>query len=77
MAILVRLREAAGLTQRQLAKKLKRPYSMVARMEMGERRVDIVELYWIAAACGSSLEKVAADLSRKLKTLDLKPPRHR
>jgi len=33
---LVNMRKAAGLTQRQLAKKLKREHSFVSRIELGE-----------------------------------------
>ena len=42
-----RLREArkeTGLTQVQVAKKLKRPQSYVSTIESGQQRVDIVEL---------------------------------
>lgn len=46
-AFLEQLREArhaAGLTQREAAQKLDRPQSWVAQSEIGERRVDVVEL---------------------------------
>lgn len=45
--LIVRLREArlaAGLTQVQVARKLKRPQSFISRLESGQRRVDAVEL---------------------------------
>ncbi len=44
---LTRLREArraAGLTQAEVAVKLRRPQSFVSKCESGERRVDMVEL---------------------------------
>ena len=50
IAILVASRREAGLTQRQLAERLKRPQSYVAKIEAGERRVDLVELVAIAKA---------------------------
>lgn len=48
-----RLREAAGLSQRDLALKLDVPHSWVAKVETGERRIDLVEFCWFARACGS------------------------
>ena len=49
------IREEAGLTQVQLAKKLRRPQSFVSRFESGQRRVDLVELKAICEALGTSL----------------------
>ena len=37
-------REDAGLTQVQVAKKLKRPQSHISNVESGQQRVDVVEL---------------------------------
>jgi transcriptional regulator with XRE-family HTH domain len=37
-------REEAGLTQVQVAKKLKRPQSHISNVESGQQRVDVVEL---------------------------------
>ena len=48
IAILVEARERAGLTQRDLAARLKRPHSFVGRIEAGERRVDVIEFIEIA-----------------------------
>jgi len=44
-------REAAGLSQRALAKRLKVPHSWVAKVESGERRIDLIEFAWFVAAC--------------------------
>lgn len=62
---IVEMRNKAGFTQRDLAKKLGREHSFVARIEQGERRVDIVEFYLICRACKVSPEKVILDLVRK------------
>lgn len=45
-------RERAGLTQRELATRLKVPHSWIAKVETGERRIDFVEFCWFVAACG-------------------------
>jgi transcriptional regulator with XRE-family HTH domain len=45
-------REAAGLSQRDLAAKLSVPHSWVAKVEAGERRIDVVEMAWFFSACG-------------------------
>ena len=61
---LVDVRKKAGLTQRDLAKKLGKEHSFVAHCELGERRVDLAEFYWICKACGVSPGKEAANLMK-------------
>jgi ribosome-binding protein aMBF1 (putative translation factor) len=48
VSVLVDARQKAGLTQRALASRLKRPHSFVGRIEAGERRIDVVEFIEIA-----------------------------
>jgi transcriptional regulator with XRE-family HTH domain len=48
IAALVEARSKAGLTQRQLAAKLRRSDSFVWKIEAGERRIDILEFIEIA-----------------------------
>lgn len=43
-------RQQAGMTQQNLADRLKRPQSFVSMYESGERRVDVVEFVQIAEA---------------------------
>lgn len=53
-----KLRQArldAGLTQVEVAAKVDRPQTWVSKCELGERRVDFVELEDWAAACGKRL----------------------
>lgn len=45
------LREAARLTQRQLAKRLRKPQSWVYNCETANRRVDVSEFIAWAKAC--------------------------
>jgi ribosome-binding protein aMBF1 (putative translation factor) len=51
--ILVEARGKAGMTQRDLAARIKRPHSFVGRMEAGERRVDVIEFIEIARVLGA------------------------
>ena len=48
VAMLVAKREAAGLTQTELATALGEYQSFVARLESGERRIDVIELIELA-----------------------------
>jgi transcriptional regulator with XRE-family HTH domain len=50
--LLVERRKAAGLTQTVLAARLGKPPSYVAKYELGERRLDVLEYLDIAAAIG-------------------------
>jgi transcriptional regulator with XRE-family HTH domain len=47
---LIEARQAASLTQVELAAKLKRPQSFVSKYERGERRLDVVEFLDVARA---------------------------
>jgi transcriptional regulator with XRE-family HTH domain len=49
-ALLIETLEEAGLTQQQLAKKLRKPQSFIAKYEGGERRIDVIEFLMIARA---------------------------
>jgi transcriptional regulator with XRE-family HTH domain len=61
--ILVESREQAGLTQRDLAARLKRPHSFVGRIEAGERRVDVIEFIEIARVIGLDPKLLFAKLA--------------
>jgi transcriptional regulator with XRE-family HTH domain len=50
LAVLVAARHEAGLTQLELAERLRKPQSFVSKFERGERRLDIVEFSEIARA---------------------------
>jgi len=46
------LRENAGLTQRDLGKRLKKPQSWIFNCESGNRRVDVAEFIAWVRGCG-------------------------
>lgn len=46
--LIVAKREAVGMTQSQLAEKLGEYQSFVARLESGQRRIDVIEFIEIA-----------------------------
>lgn len=67
---LIEMRLSAKLTQRQLAAKLSRERSFVSRIELGERRLDFVEFYWVCQACGFAPDTVATDLMRRFAKIE-------
>jgi len=62
-------RQRAGLSQTMLAEKLNKPQSFVAKIEMGERRVDLLELLTIITAMGTDPVRFIRKLRRQLETL--------
>ena len=50
--LLKQMREEAGLTQRELGKRLKKPQSWVYNCETANRRVDVTEFVAWAKGCG-------------------------
>ncbi len=63
--MLIEEREAAGLNQTELAKALGRYQSFVARVESGERRIDVVEFLDLAKAIGFDPKKAITKLLAK------------
>ena len=50
MRVLIETRKAKNITQQDLADRINRPQSFVAKVETGERRLDVVELAeWVIA----------------------------
>jgi transcriptional regulator with XRE-family HTH domain len=44
-ATLIKARKTLGLTQRDLAEKLGVTYSIIGKVETGDRRLDVIEFY--------------------------------
>ncbi len=61
MAKLAQLRKQSGMTQSQLAKKLNKPQSFIAKYEGGERRLDVIEFIDVVRALGETPEVIIID----------------
>lgn len=64
--LLIATRKRAGLTQQQLADKLGRPQSWVAKTEGGERRLDIIEFLQLLRAIGADPRMVIGVLDKQI-----------
>ena len=62
-------RNTAGLSQREMAARLKVPHSWIAKVETGERRIDLVEFCWFIAACGGEPVPAFERVARQLPTV--------
>ena len=65
---MVEMRHTAGLTQRELAKKLDREPSFVWRIEKGERRLDVLEFFWVCQVLGVDASSVYSELCTAFRT---------
>ena len=63
--LLVRTRKSKNLTQVDVARRLGRPQSFVAKYEGGERRLDIIEFIEVARALEADPHGLLAVLLRK------------
>jgi len=68
LQILRNAREAAGLTQEEVAERIGQTQSFVSKYERGERRLDIVETLAICDAIGVSFYVFVEDFMRTIKT---------
>jgi transcriptional regulator with XRE-family HTH domain len=66
--LMAKARKAAGLTQRELADRLHKPQSFVAKYEGGERRIDVVEFLTVCQAIGADSAKLLKALKNAIGT---------
>jgi transcriptional regulator with XRE-family HTH domain len=64
--LLKEARASAGLTQVQLAKKLGQSQSFVSKMEIGERRLDAVQLRTVCLALDTTLPALVAKWEERI-----------
>lgn len=69
------MRVGAGLSQEALATRLHVRKSWVWKVIHGQRRIDLIEFFRYAEACGLDAAKAAADLLREFKRSATKSPR--
>ena len=55
LKLLLEIRQGAGLRQVDVANRLSQPQSFVSKYESGERRLDLLELELVCAACDTDL----------------------
>jgi DNA-binding XRE family transcriptional regulator len=63
---LIAARRRAGLTQEQVAEQLGRPQSFMAKVERGERTIDLVEFLSIAKLVDLHVEDAISEVSKAL-----------
>jgi ribosome-binding protein aMBF1 (putative translation factor) len=59
-------RERAGLTQVQLARKIRETQTFVSKCERGERRIDVIELRTFCRVLGLSLKQFVSALEKAI-----------
>lgn len=62
-------REARGITQQELARRLGKPQSFVSKAEMGERRLDVVEFLHFMRAIEGEPHALLRDVEREYRTV--------
>ena len=65
-ALMIKARRSAGLTQIDLAKRLKKPQSFIAKYEGGERRIDVIEFLAVTRAIGADPINLPRSVMRKI-----------
>jgi transcriptional regulator with XRE-family HTH domain len=63
--LLIAAREKAQLTQQQLADRLGKPQSFIAKYEGGERRIDVIEFLAITRALQADPARIVRELGAK------------
>lgn len=64
--LMIGARKNARLTQHELARRLHKPQSFVAKYEGGERRIDVVEFVTICRAIGADPAKILRTLIKAI-----------
>lgn len=65
--LLISARRSASLTQAEVAERLGRPQSFVAKYEAAERRLDVVEFVQVCAALGADPAKIVRQMQKRVR----------
>lgn len=63
---LIDARDAAGLTQTDVAQRLRKPQSFVSKVERGERRLDVIEFLLVARVVGADGAEMIREIAKHL-----------
>ena len=66
VTLLREMRLERNMIQNDVAEKLGRPQSFVAKYENSERRLDFIDVYYISMALGTSLNDLCSSFERKV-----------
>lgn len=66
LQVVVAARQRAGLSQRQLAERMGKPPSYIAKLETRVRRLDMVEMVALAEALGARPEDLIGEVARAM-----------
>jgi transcriptional regulator with XRE-family HTH domain len=70
LGLLRETRRAADLSQVELAKSLGQTQSFVSKIEIGERRLDVIQLRTICHSLGTSLPDFISKLEERLRKVE-------
>ncbi|MBN8886820.1 MAG: helix-turn-helix transcriptional regulator [Rudaea sp.] len=71
--ILREWRLEVGLSQSEVAKRLKRPQTYVSAIEVGRQSVTVFQLRDLCRVYGRTLAQFVAELEKRLETIDQRP----
>jgi len=66
-----KMRKESHQTQVELARKLQRPQTYVSKYELGERRLDLLEIYDICNACDVPFGEFAETVEMEFRKFDV------
>jgi transcriptional regulator with XRE-family HTH domain len=67
LSLLRETRQAAGISQTELAERLGQSQSFVSKVEIGERRLDVIQVRTICRTLGTTLPAFVAALEDRLR----------